>query len=183
MVRVPNSWLKGPRFKSLREWQENFLLQGQLSVVTLISVSIPPSCYHSIKDLGHCAKSAGGRLQLNTHARYMWFCMKRHGAWLYDVHRMRWDGSSFMWHQPCQRCKYTTLVDIKTLKNTIKASHLCRITCECSESAREWRIAVYKNDRHQQQIERLEYTSISKWNYCLKECTELMQYVDQKLEE
>ena len=23
------------------------------------------------------------------------------------------DGSSFMWHQPCQRCKYTTSVDIQ----------------------------------------------------------------------
>ena len=25
---------------------------------------------------------------------------------------LRQDGSSFMWHQPCQRCKYTTSVDI-----------------------------------------------------------------------
>ena len=31
---------------------------------------------------------------------------------------MRRDGSSFMWHQPCQRCKYTTSVDIQ--KRTIK---------------------------------------------------------------
>ena len=33
---------------------------------------------------------------------------------------MRRDGCGFMWHQPCQRCKYTTSVDIKkkhTLKN------------------------------------------------------------------
>ena len=43
----------------------------------------------------------------------MWLCMKWHGAWLYGVHRMRQDGSSFMWHQPCQRCKYTTSVDIQ----------------------------------------------------------------------
>ena len=33
---VPNSWLKGCKFKSLQEQQENFLLQGQLSVLTLI---------------------------------------------------------------------------------------------------------------------------------------------------
>ena len=38
--------------------------------------------------------------------------MKRHGAWLYGVHRTRPDGSSFLWHQPCQNCKYTTSVDI-----------------------------------------------------------------------
>ena len=41
----------------------------------------------------------------------MWLYMKWHGAWLYSVHRTRRDGSSFMWHQPCQRCKYTTSVD------------------------------------------------------------------------
>ena len=43
----------------------------------------------------------------------MWLCMKWHGAWLYGVHRTCWDGSSFMWHQPCQCCKYTTSVDIQ----------------------------------------------------------------------
>ena len=42
----------------------------------------------------------------------MWLCIKWHGAWLYGVHRTCADGCSFMWHQPCQRCKYTTLVDI-----------------------------------------------------------------------
>ena len=26
---------------------------------------------------------------------------------------LRPDGSSFVWHQPCQRCKYTTSVDIQ----------------------------------------------------------------------
>ena len=29
---------------------------------------------------------------------------------------LRRDGSSFMWHQPCQRCKYTTSVDIQNKK-------------------------------------------------------------------
>ena len=31
----------------LLERRENFLLQGRLSVLTLISVSVPPPCYHS----------------------------------------------------------------------------------------------------------------------------------------
>ncbi len=52
----------------------------------------------------------------------MWLCMKWHGAWLYGVHRTRRDGSSFMWHQPCQRCKYTTSVDIQ--KRAIKSYSL-----------------------------------------------------------
>ena len=46
----------------------------------------------------------------------MWLCVKWHGAWLYGVHRTRRDGSSFMWHQPCQRCKYTTSVDIQKMR-------------------------------------------------------------------
>ena len=50
---------------------ENFLLQGQLSVLTLISISVPPLCYRHVKDPGHSAKSAGGRLQLNTHTPYV----------------------------------------------------------------------------------------------------------------
>ena len=47
VVRAPDSWLKGHRFKSLQEQWENFLLQGHLSVLTLISVSVPPLCYCS----------------------------------------------------------------------------------------------------------------------------------------
>ena len=39
--------LKGRGFESLLERRENFLLQGRLSVLTLISVSVPPPCYHS----------------------------------------------------------------------------------------------------------------------------------------
>ena len=34
-------------FESLLEWRENFLLRGQLSVLTLISVSVAPPCYRS----------------------------------------------------------------------------------------------------------------------------------------
>ena len=35
---------------------------------------------------------------------WVWLCVKWHDAWLYGVHRTRWDGISFMWHQPCQHC-------------------------------------------------------------------------------
>ena len=45
VVRVSDSWLKGPGFGSWQEWWENFLLRGQLSVLTLILVSVPPLCY------------------------------------------------------------------------------------------------------------------------------------------
>ena len=45
VVRAPDSRLKGRGFESLLERRENFLLQGRLSVLTLISVSVPPPCY------------------------------------------------------------------------------------------------------------------------------------------
>ena len=47
VVRAPDSWLKGRGFESLLERRENFLLQGRLSVLTLISIPVPPPCYRS----------------------------------------------------------------------------------------------------------------------------------------
>ena len=47
VVRAPDLWLKGHGFESLQEQWENFLLQGYLSVLTLISGSVPPPCYHN----------------------------------------------------------------------------------------------------------------------------------------
>ena len=39
--------MKGCGFESQQEWRENFLLQGQRSVLYLILVSVPPLCYRS----------------------------------------------------------------------------------------------------------------------------------------
>ena len=47
VVKALDSWLKGCGFESLQEQQDNFLLQGQLSVLTLILVSVPSPCYRS----------------------------------------------------------------------------------------------------------------------------------------
>ena len=38
---------RGRGFESLQELRENFLLQGQLSLLSLISVSVPSPCYRS----------------------------------------------------------------------------------------------------------------------------------------
>ena len=48
-----------------------------------------------------------------------------------------------MWHQLCQRSKYTTSVDVQKTRNKKLAIHV-KITCERSESARERKIAPYK---------------------------------------
>ena len=75
--------------------------------------------------------------------------MKWHGAWFCGVHRTCRDGSSFMWHQPCRCCKYTTSVDIQ--KCAIKKNLFTH--SECSESAQEQRIALHKNYQQQHMVE------------------------------
>ena len=72
----------------------------------------------SKKSQSFCQKCRWQVTAKHTCTLRMSLCMKWQGAWWYGVHRMRWDGSSFMWHQPCQRCKYTTSVDIQ--KRAIK---------------------------------------------------------------
>ena len=74
VVRVPDSRSKGRGFESLQERLENFLLQGQHSVLTLISVSVPPPCYRNRRKRSRsfCKKvQVAARLQLNTHAPYV----------------------------------------------------------------------------------------------------------------
>ena len=60
----------------------------------------------------------------HTYILPMWLRMKWHGAWLYGVHRTRRDGCSFMWHQPCQRCTYTTSVDIQETSYKKLVTHI-----------------------------------------------------------
>ena len=87
VVRVPDSWSKGCGFESLLEWQENFLLQGQLSVLTLISVSIPPLCYRSSTKKIPVILPKVQVTAKHAYTLCMWLCMKWHGAWLYGVHK------------------------------------------------------------------------------------------------
>ena len=68
------------------------------------------------RPLSFCQKRRWQVTAKHAYTLRMWLCMKWHGAWLHGVHRTRRDGSSFLWHQPCQRCKYTTSVDIKKKK-------------------------------------------------------------------
>ena len=60
-----------------------------------------------------CQKCSGPVTAKHAYTLRMWLCMEWHGAWLYR------DGRSFTRHQPCQRCQYTTSVDIK--KRAIKS--------------------------------------------------------------
>ena len=70
--------------------------------------------------------------------------MKWHGgAWLYRVCRKCRDGSSFMWHQPCQCCKYTTKTRYKKLVTHVE-SHAS--TVSLLESGEQHDIKVINND-------------------------------------
>ena len=62
----------------------------------------------------------------------------------------------------CQKCgwqvtaKYTAVLEVHHFGGYSKTRyekpiHSCRITCERSESAGEWRIALYKSSQQQQQ--------------------------------
>jgi len=81
----------------------------QLSAINPAAAIVPQifTIYHSI----HLYK------KIKIHAEqlyYMAWCMV-----VWCTQNLRRDGSSFMWHQPCQRCKYTTSVDIQ--KRDIKS--------------------------------------------------------------
>ena len=68
LVRKPDSRSKGCEFESRQERRENFLLQCQLCVLTLIRCPFHPMLpqWH-VKGPGHSAKGAGGMLHPNTH--------------------------------------------------------------------------------------------------------------------
>ena len=135
----------------MQEWRERFFLQGQLSVLILILVSIPPHVTAEAHErLSFCQKWRWQVTAKHSCILCIWLCIKWHGAWLNGIHRTQCCGvrSSFKRHQPCQYCKYTTLV---TNQNApLKASHSCRISSEHSESAQEQRTALYKNSPLQQ---------------------------------
>ena len=115
VVRAPDSWSKGRGFESLLERRENFLLQGQFSVLTLFRYPFHPrvTAVARKRPRSFCQKRRWQVTAKHAYTLRMWLYMKWHGAWLYGVHRTRRDGSRCLWHQPCQRCKYTTSVDIQ----------------------------------------------------------------------
>ena len=86
-----------------------------------------PPCYCSStwRSRSFCQKC---RWQVTAKYAYtlrMWLCTKWHVTWcmvVWCTQNLRQDGSSFMWHHLCQRCKYTTSVDIK--KRVIKCYSL-----------------------------------------------------------
>ena len=112
VVRAPDSWWKGRGFESLLERRKNFQYLFHPRVATVARKRLR----------SFCQKRRWQVTAKHAYTSRIWLCRKWHGAWLYGVHRTRRDGSSFLWHQPCQRCKYITSVDIQ--KRAIKSYSL-----------------------------------------------------------
>ena len=128
MVQAPASWLKGHGFKSLQERWENFLLQGQLSVLTLILVYVPPSSYCSSMQ----------KILVN---------LPKVQVASYSLHIMY---VALHWQTAAVSCGNSHASAVSTplrwtFKNVLqKAIHSCRITRKRSESVWGSRTALYK---------------------------------------
>ena len=115
VVRALESWLKGSRIKPC--WSGGKIFISRINFLCWLLFLYPfhplvTAVAHKIP-WSFCQKRRWQVTATHAYTLCMWLCMKWHGAWLYGVHRTCRDGSSFMWHQPCQRCKYTTSVDIQ----------------------------------------------------------------------
>ena len=139
VVKAPDSWLKGRGFESLQERQENFLLHGRLSVLTLISVSVPPPSVTAVarkRPRSFCQKCRWQVTAKHSYTLRMWLCMKWHGAWLYGAHRNCAEMAAVSCGTSHASAVSTPLRWIFK-KTRYKASHSCRTTCKRSESAQE----------------------------------------------
>ena len=100
----------------------NFLL---LSVLTLISVSVPTPVLPQLARKRPRSSCQKRRWQVTDKHAYTLTYVALHEVtrcmvvWCtQNAPRLTLSGSRFLWHQPCQRCKYTTSVDIQ--KRAIK---------------------------------------------------------------
>ena len=131
VVRASDSWSKGPGFESRQERRENFLLQGQLSVLTLISVSVPPPCYRIARKRARsfCQKC---RCQVTAKHAYtlpMWFWMKWHCKLVHGW--MMYTELAAEQQQQQPKSARLPVHHFGGLLRTIKGySHSFRITCD-----------------------------------------------------
>ena len=83
VVRVPDSWSKGPRFKSLQEWWENFHLHVQLPVPTFFDPFHPhfatAACKRSQSFYQKCRRQVTDKHTCTLVPMWLW--MKWH-CWL-----------------------------------------------------------------------------------------------------
>ena len=141
-VRASDSWSKAPGFESRQERRERFLLQGQLSVLTLISVSVPPRVTAvALKWFrSFCQKCRWQVTAKHTYTLPNW-CMVE---WCTQNMRRNGSNSCGTSHATTEELyQYTTSVDINTTRykrlQSLIQNHIRHVR---SESAREQRTAL-----------------------------------------
>ena len=124
MVRAPDLLSKGHRFESRQEQRENFLLQGHLSVLSLYfgirSTSKLPQ--YSVTSVAHerslsflpKGQVAAKQMYASYICGFGWsdttWCMV---TWC--TQNLFWDGSSFLWLQPCNSQRVLDITKYKLL--------------------------------------------------------------------
>ena len=83
----------------IRDWCEELVITIYSNFLDFLCVT---AVVHYTRSWSFCQKCRRQVTAKHTCTLCMWLHMKGYGAWLYDVNRTCWDGSSFMWHQPCQ---------------------------------------------------------------------------------
>ena len=132
-LQSADSWSKGCGFETQQERQKKLFLHGQLSVLTLISVSVSPLCYcSSTQEILVILPKVQVADYSWTHMHPAYVTLNKMtlqtGAWLYDVHRSCAEVAA-IWHHTSlvttkQFCRYTISVDIQRNKQTKNKTHM-----------------------------------------------------------
>ena len=151
VVRAPDSWSKRRGFESWHELRENFLLQGQLSVLTLISVSVPPPPTHPTTRATTVAHKCSCRVTAkHTCTLHMWLCLKWramvYGCMVYREWRAMVHGCMVYreWRAMVHGCmvyrEWRAMVHGCMVYREWRAMvHGCMVYRECSKIAAVWR--------------------------------------------
>ena len=144
-------WWEGHWFDSQHRWLENFLIHGQLCVLTFYFDICPILCYHSSSKRSRSFNQKC-RWQVTTKQACTLFMYLRiellSVAWLYGAHRMCTKVAAVSQGTGCvaikQHYKYTTLLNIQNvLCNKLHSFIQSCMWLECSESAQKQRIVLY----------------------------------------
>ena len=124
VVWAPDSWLKGHGFRSVQEHWENFLIEGQLSVLLLWHLfhARVTTVVHK-RSQSFCQQCRWHVTAEHTSTLHVWLWMKWHSAWCtQNVPRQQ----QFHVAPAMQRCKYTTSVDIqnRAIKRSLMQDHM-----------------------------------------------------------
>ena len=116
----------------------NFPLRGQLSVLTLISVFVPPrvTAVARKRSRSFCPKCRWQVTPKHTYTLPMWISMKWHcnrmHGWM-GYTKLAPKRQHFTWHLPCNIHRALPLSWILIIRAMKGYSHSFRMTCQCAQ--------------------------------------------------